>query len=85
MRQVELKYGDSTRTVAVPEEKLFGIYEPKYLPGLPDLEGAILSALENPIGGNGLAHLASPGKTVAALVDDITRTIPTIARCEPRS
>ena len=77
MRRVELKYGDSTRIVAVPEEKLLGIYEPRYLPGLPDLEAAVLSALENPIGGQGLAELASPNKTVAVLVDDITRTVPT--------
>ena len=77
MRQVKLKYGDSTCAVAVPEEKLLGIHQPRYLPGLPDLEGAILSALENPIGGNGLADLSSPDKTVAVLVDDITRTIPT--------
>ncbi len=77
MRQVELKYGDSTRTVAVPGEKLLGIYEPRYLPALPDLEAAVLSALENPVGGNGLADLACPDKTVAVLIDDITRTIPT--------
>jgi len=77
MKQVELKYGDRTLAVAVPEGKLLGIHRPRYLPGLPDLEEAILSALENPIGGNGLADLASLDKTVAVLVDDITRTMPT--------
>jgi nickel-dependent lactate racemase len=77
MRRVELRYGEDTRVVAVPEEKLLGIYEPGYLPALPDTEAAVLSALENPIGGKGLTELASPAKTVAVLVDDITRTVPT--------
>ena len=77
MRRAELLYGEGTRVIAVPEEKLAGIYQPRYLPVVPDLEAAILSALENPMGGNDLARLASPGKTVAILVDDITRTVPT--------
>ena len=77
MRRVELRYGDGTQILSVPEERLLGIYEPRYLPGLPDLKAAVLSALENPTGGKGLAELASPGKTVAILVDDITRTVPT--------
>jgi nickel-dependent lactate racemase len=77
MRQVELKYGDGTRTVAVPEGKLRGIHEPRYLPGLPDLKAAILSALENPMGGTRLADVGSAGKTVAVLVDDVTRAVPT--------
>ena len=77
MRRVELRYGEGTRSVAVPEEKLLGIYEPRYLPALPDLEAAVLSVLENPIGGKDLASLASPDKSVAVLVDDITRTVPT--------
>jgi len=77
MRWVELRYGEGTRTVAVPEEKLAGIYEPRYLPALADTEAAVLSALENPTGRNALPELASPDKTVAVLVDDITRTVPT--------
>jgi nickel-dependent lactate racemase len=77
MREIELPYGEGTRAVAVPEQKLIGIYQPRYLPGVPDLESAILSALENPIGGNDLARLASSDRTVAVLVDDLTRTVPT--------
>ena len=77
MREIELRYGKGTRLVAVPEEKLAGIYEPANLPALPDLAAAVLSALENPIGGKDLAALASPDKTVAILVDDITRNVPT--------
>jgi nickel-dependent lactate racemase len=77
MRRVQLRYGDGTQTLLVPEEKLLGVYEPRYLPGLTDLKAAVLSALENPTGGKGLAELASPDKTIAVLVDDITRTVPT--------
>jgi nickel-dependent lactate racemase len=77
MRRVQLSYGEGTRIVAVPEGKLAGLYEPRYLPPVPDLETAILSALENPTGGNNLAELASPDKTVAVLVDDLTRAVPT--------
>jgi nickel-dependent lactate racemase len=77
MREIELPYGEGSRAVAVPEQKLIGIYQPRYLPGVPDLESAILSALENPIGGNDLARLASSDRTVAVLVDDLTRTVPT--------
>ena len=77
MRRVELRYGDGTKILSVPEEKLLGVYEPRYLPGLPDPKDAVLSALENPTGGTALAELAFPDKTVAILVDDITRTVPT--------
>jgi nickel-dependent lactate racemase len=77
MRRVQLSYGEGTRIVAVPGGKLAGLYEPRYLPPVPDLETAILSALENPTGGNNLAELASPDKTVAVLVDDLTRAVPT--------
>jgi nickel-dependent lactate racemase len=77
MRQVRLLYGEGARVVAVPRKKLAGIYQPRYLPAVPDLEAAVLSALENPTGGNKLAELASAGKAVAILVDDVTRTVPT--------
>jgi len=77
MRRIELPYGEGTRMVEVPEDKLVGVYQPDYLPALPDMEAALLSALENPTGGNNLAGLASPEKSVAVLVDDITRTVPT--------
>jgi nickel-dependent lactate racemase len=77
MRRVQLPYGEGRRVVAVPEQRLAGIYQPRHLPAAADLEAAILSALENPLGGNDLARLASPGRSVAILVDDITRTVPT--------
>jgi nickel-dependent lactate racemase len=77
MRQVRLLYGEGARVVAVPREKLSGIYEPRHLPAAPDLEAAVLSALENPTGGTNLAELASADKAVAILVDDVTRTVPT--------
>ena len=77
MRRVELPYGEGRRIVEVPEQRLAGIYLPRHLPAAVDLAAAILSALENPLGGNDLARLASPGRSVAILVDDITRTVPT--------
>jgi nickel-dependent lactate racemase len=77
MRRIELRYGKGTRTLTVPEERLTGVYEPNNLPAVADLAGAVHSALENPTGRNVLPETAGPGKTVAILVDDITRTVPT--------
>ena len=51
MRKIELAYGEGRRAVTVPEEKLLGIYEPGYLPAVPNMERAVLSTLEKPLGG----------------------------------
>jgi hypothetical protein len=71
MRRIELRYREGTRTAAVPEVKLAGIYQPCNLPGVPDLAGAVQAALENPVGRNDLPALASRDKTVV-------RTVPTV-------
>ena len=74
--KTELAYGKSGLLVDLPDNATT-IIEPKFIPGLPDTEGAVRSALRNPIGTAPLRHLVTPSNTIAISVCDITRPIPT--------
>jgi hypothetical protein len=78
MRRVQLPYGEGARIVAVPQEKLAGVYQPKCLPALPDLEAAVLSTLEYALGGNDPVEPVSPDRNVAIPVDDVTQAVPSV-------
>ncbi|MBN1557894.1 MAG: nickel-dependent lactate racemase [Lentisphaerae bacterium] len=75
--QVDLKYDRETIPVRVPDAALEAVLLPRERPGLPDLEGAVRDALRHPVGAPLLSELVAPGKTVAILVDDTTRPVPT--------
>ena len=77
MRELEPACGEGARALSVRQEKLAGIYEPRHLPTVPDLEAAILPALDKTTGGNDLSAPAPFEKTVAIPVDDLTRAVPT--------
>ena len=74
--KTELAYGKNGFVVDLPDN-ITTIIEPKFIPGLPDTEGAVRAALRNPIGTEPLRHLVTPSNTVAISVCDITRPIPT--------
>ncbi|MDP6771202.1 MAG: nickel-dependent lactate racemase [Anaerolineales bacterium] len=74
--KTELAYGKNGLVVELPDN-VTTIIEPKFIPGLPDTEGAVRSALRNPIGTAPLRQLVTSSNTVAISVCDITRPIPT--------
>ncbi len=73
--KVRLAYGRDGLEVELPDERTT-VIEPTYVPGLPDVNGAILTALRNPIGAPPLRQLVKPTQSVAISVCDITRPMP---------
>ena len=73
--KVKLAYGRDGLEVELPDDRTT-VIEPTFVPGLPDPEGAILTALRNPIGTPPLRRLVKPGQSVAISVCDITRPMP---------
>lgn len=73
--EVKLAYGKTGLTVQVPTEKT-NVIQPIYLPKLPDESGAILNAIRNPVGTNGLRKLVKSTQKVAISICDITRPMP---------
>ena len=73
--QVELAYGRTGLTIEVPDRQTT-VVEPTYMPGLPDVEAALVNALRNPVGSDTLRKMVDPGHTVAISVCDITRPMP---------
>ena len=72
---VDLAYGKGSLTIEVPDD-CTTVIEPTHLPGLPDVEAALVSALRNPIGTPPLRRLVGRGQTVAISICDITRPMP---------
>ncbi|MEL7568156.1 MAG: nickel-dependent lactate racemase [Dehalobacterium sp.] len=77
MIKVMISYGKEQIPVLIPKENFLDIVKLPQIPELKDEEGAIINALENPIGTLPLRQLASPGQKVTIIVDDITRPTPT--------
>ena len=73
--KVKLAYGRDGLEVELPDDRTT-VIEPTFVPGLPDPEGAILTALRNPIETMPLRRLVRPGQIVAISVCDITRPMP---------
>lgn len=74
--RVRLAYGDDGIDVDFPDG-LTTVVEPRYIPSLPDEEGALRTAIRNPLGTRPLRQLVSDGQTVAISVCDVTRPAPT--------
>ena len=73
---VTLAYGDNGLDVELPDDRTT-VIEPRFLPGLPDEDGALKTAIRNPIGTRPLRQLVAAHQTVAISVCDITRPAPT--------
>lgn len=73
--KVRLAYGRDGLEVELPDERTT-VIEPTYVPGLPDAEGAIMTALRNPLGAPPLRQIVKPEHKVAVSVCDITRPMP---------
>ena len=60
------------------------IYPPPPLPGLPDVDGAIDQALEQPLGADPLSAQLRPGMKVTIAFDDISLPLPPMRRPDLR-
>lgn len=71
-----IPYGDSKAYFEAPEASV--IFEGKMtnIPGIKDLESALISALESPIGTLPLKELAKERKNIVFLIEDNTRSTP---------
>jgi nickel-dependent lactate racemase len=74
--RVRLAYGTDGLDVEFPDGRT-SVIEPRYLPGLPDEEGALRNAVRNPVGNRPLRQLVTKDQTVAISVCDVTRPAPT--------
>lgn len=73
--KVALAYGKDGLTVELPDRNVT-VVEPQYVPGVPDEREALLAAMRQPIGSRPLVELLAPTDTVAVVVCDITRPMP---------
>jgi nickel-dependent lactate racemase len=72
--KVKLAYGRKHLEINVPENAL--IIEPRELHGLKDEHEAVVAALRNPIGTPPLREMVKASDTVAIVISDITRPLP---------
>ncbi|UCD27505.1 MAG: nickel-dependent lactate racemase, partial [Planctomycetota bacterium] len=73
-KTVSLAYGKERIDVTVPSDAV--VIEPRYVPGLPDEQVALMAALRAPINSPALRALVRPGQSVAIVHTDITRATP---------
>ena len=88
-KQIKLPYGNGHITIPVPEEKLLGVFEPRSLPPVPDPEAELRRALAEPVGAPPLRKKAQGAASVAIVVEDVSRPVPSAllldARLSPRT
>jgi nickel-dependent lactate racemase len=71
-----IPYGKSQVEFEAPEKNVIFTGEMTNIPGLDDLEGAVLEAIDSPIGSAPLKDLAKGKKNIVFLVEDSTRDTP---------
>jgi lactate racemase len=74
MKSVRLAYGKTGLDISVPDDAL--VIEPRDLPGLKDEQGAVLAALRAPIGTPPLRRMVKSTDTIAIVISDLTRPLP---------
>ncbi|MBV9673657.1 MAG: nickel-dependent lactate racemase, partial [Verrucomicrobia bacterium] len=71
---LRLAYGRAHLDVVLPIPA--DIIEPKFVPGLPDEQSAVIHALRNPIGAKPLRQWINPGRKICIIFTDVTRPTP---------
>lgn len=74
--KVALKYGKKDLVLNLPDNIPTDVVEPKNVKGLPDPEGSISWALQNPVNYSPLSQCVSVKDTVGIVFSDITRATP---------
>jgi nickel-dependent lactate racemase len=75
--KVKLPYGRETVEVSIPAANLLGVYSPKDVPPVADVQAEVKRALAAPIGAGPLRELAAGVRKVVIVADDNTRLTPT--------
>ena len=75
--KLEFGYGKGLQTVEVPEKNLLAVLTSNPMTHERTGEGAVVHALQNPIGTACLRQLVKPGQKVAIITSDISRPLPT--------
>ena len=73
---IQLAYGKTGLKVELPDNLDVTVVEPKYVPALPNPQGALRQALRSPIDAPSLVDQVNPGDTVGIVFSDITRPTP---------
>ncbi|UCD08799.1 MAG: nickel-dependent lactate racemase [Dehalococcoidales bacterium] len=74
--EIRLPYGESFKTVHIPEKNLFGVLETHQHPGLENEQETILTSLRNPTGSDPLIDRVNENDNVVIIVTDNTRACP---------
>ena len=73
-KRFDLRYGDRTVQVSIPEENLIAVLSGRPAPAIYDIPLAVREAIARPIGSPLPGEIVCPGETVAVLVSDMTRS-----------
>jgi nickel-dependent lactate racemase len=74
--RLKLAYGRSGLEIELPPDAPVTVIEPQRVPGLPDEQAAIPSALRAPMGQRPLRDMVRREDTVAVVFSDLTRPMP---------
>jgi nickel-dependent lactate racemase len=74
--RVSIPFGSTTLEFEIAERNLLGVYSPRPVPPVVELDGAIRSAVATPLGQPPLTEWIRPGDRVLILSDDNTRSTP---------
>jgi len=73
--RLPLPYGENTLDITVASDDV-DVIRPRFVPGLEDEEAAFIKALEQPLGCPALGAMIQPADTLAIVIPDITRALP---------
>lgn len=74
--KVFLKYGLREIEIELPQKKLVGVFMPREINGVKNVQTEIKRALKSPIGSKRLKDIVKLKDKVAIVIDDITRPLP---------
>ena len=76
MSNIRMQYGNDWLNIRVPNSRVLGVVGIREVDGAPDQMVEIRSALDNPVGHDGIETLTAKGKKTVVVVDDNTRPTP---------
>ncbi len=74
--RIKIAYGKKGLYIDVPDENLYKVAEPEFVPGVDDAYQAIVESVKNPIASRPLPDLVEPGTKTTIVVSDKTRPVP---------
>jgi nickel-dependent lactate racemase len=74
--RLDLAYGRTGLAVELPDDAPLTVLEPRFVPGLPDEQAAILAALRKPRSSPPLREVVGSTDRVAVVFSDLTRPMP---------